>query len=161
MILKSRARVTVAVLAAMAGVTLFAPGASAASEANIRIGGIDSIQWGAGHGLNTAKGGTTAGRTAVNEVTIRRHIDATSAKLRQANASGKRFSKILLDMRERNGRTAKITLDDAIISSLQMGDSGGPNGTMEETIMISFDRVSTAGKTDAMEGMGSMQKQRK
>jgi type VI secretion system secreted protein Hcp len=89
--------------------------------------------------IGSATGGAGAGKVKFNEFVIRKPTDAASVSLRQASASGKHFSRVLLSMRKAGGSPEyyEYKLENVMISSYQLG---GPDtsGKPTETMRLNF-----------------------
>lgn len=103
-----------------------------------------SWSWGASQSGTTHTGsGGGSGKVAVNDVSVTKYIDRSSALLLQQCFTGKHIKEALLTVRKAGGKPLeyiKIKMQDAIISSVQVGGSGGED-RLTENVSINFAKV--------------------
>jgi type VI secretion system secreted protein Hcp len=92
---------------------------------------------------NAAIGGATgggAGKVSVHDISITKHVDASSAKIFQACVTGKHYQKVLISMRKAGGDPSymNIVLHDVFLSSYQKS-SGGDRPT--ESLTLNFTKL--------------------
>jgi type VI secretion system secreted protein Hcp len=87
-------------------------------------------------------GGTGTGRVALQDVAIAKEVDVSSPPLFAAMVEGRRLPTVVIDfVRPESGATFyKVTLTNAVISSLFTSGSGG-EATLLEQVSFAFARI--------------------
>lgn len=105
---------------------------------------IESYSWGMTHSSGGG-GGAGAGKVKFHDISVKKQIDSSSAKLFQACATGEHIKKAVLYVRKAGGSQTeylKITLSDVLVSSYKTG-SQAPAGEGEtESVSLNFAKVS-------------------
>lgn len=137
----------------------YAPGTSSHADMFLKIDGVDgestdgkhkseielqSFSWGAtqpgsaGHG-----GGAGIGKVQVHDFSFSKLFDKSSPKLFEACATGKHFPKAVLTCRKAGGEQQeylKVTMSEAIISSIHEAGSEGASLPMEQ-VTLNFSKI--------------------
>lgn len=105
--------------------------------------------------------GGGAGKVNVQDLTLTKHVDKASPNLVRYSCNGKHLAKAVLTVRKAAGDSpleyVKITLENIIITSVNLGGTGGV--LLSETVTLNFSKVKfeyTPQKTKGGVGEGSM-----
>jgi type VI secretion system secreted protein Hcp len=106
---------------------------------------IDSFSFGASQGGTFGSGsGGGKGKVSVQDLHLTHRMDAASSSLFQGTAQGMHYSKAILTVRKAGGKDAleylKITLDDVLISSFQIGVHNGDEQP-QESFSLNFRKI--------------------
>ena len=88
---------------------------------------------------------TKSGKVKIKEFTITKKEDKASAKLFKACATGKHFPAVSISMRKAGGSQTefiKIKMNEVVISSIQSSSTGGGGSKPEESLTLTFAKVS-------------------
>jgi type VI secretion system secreted protein Hcp len=103
-----------------------------------------SWSWGANQTGTTHTGsGGGAGKVNVHDLSFTKYIDRATPRLLQMCCSGKHIKQAVLVVRKAGGKPLeylKITLEDALVSTIQDGGSGGDE-RLSENVGLNFARV--------------------
>jgi type VI secretion system secreted protein Hcp len=109
-------------------------------------GTIDVLSWSWGvtqSGTTHMGGGGGSGKANVNDLTLTKYIDRASPVLLKICCSGKHIKTAVLTVRKAGDKPLeylKITMEDAIVSSVSTGGSGGSD-RLTENVTLNFARV--------------------
>jgi type VI secretion system secreted protein Hcp len=109
-------------------------------------GEIDVLAWSWGlsqSGTTHMGGGGGAGKVAVQDISITKWIDKSSANLMKYCCNGKHFKEALLTVRKAGEKPleyVKIKMEELIISSVSTGGSGGED-RLTENLTLNFAKV--------------------
>lgn len=108
---------------------------------------IDILAWSWGlsqSGSFHTGGGGGAGKCNVQDISITKYVDRSSANLMQFCASGKHFEKGRLIVRKAGGETPlkflEIRMKNILVSSVSTGGSGGED-RLTENVTLNFAKV--------------------
>ena len=110
---------------------------------------IDVLAWSWGmsqSGTTHIGGGGGAGKVSMQDLSMTKYIDASSAELQLACASGKHYPTATLTVRKAGENPIEyvvITLTDLIITSVSTGGSGGED-RLTENVTLNFAKVKFA-----------------
>jgi len=98
--------------------------------------------WGATQSGTTHMGqGGGGGKASFQDVSVTKYVDKASAKILEHVASGKHIKELILTVRKASGdkplEYVKLTMKDAMITSVSTGGSGGED-RLTENITINF-----------------------
>jgi type VI secretion system secreted protein Hcp len=99
-------------------------------------------------GTTSATGGGSSRKVQFKEVQITKVIDKSSPALSLACAGGHRFSGATFVFKKgvRGGVFQVYRLESVIVSSYQLGPSGGGDATPQETLTLSFGKIAISTK---------------
>jgi type VI secretion system secreted protein Hcp len=101
-----------------------------------------AYSWGMSQaGIGHSGGGSGAGKVSVQDMSVTKFTDASSAALMLACCTGKHIPKATLVARKAGDKPltyVKITLTDVLVSSYQSGGSGGSDERQTENIALNF-----------------------
>ncbi|WP_374945115.1 Hcp family type VI secretion system effector [Sphingomonas sp.] len=109
-------------------------------------GEIDVLAWSWGmsqSGTTHMGGGGGAGKVNVQDLSLTKYVDASSAKLQLACASGKHYGEAVLTVRKAGENPIEyivITMKELIITSVSTGGSGGED-RLTENVTLNFAEV--------------------
>jgi type VI secretion system secreted protein Hcp len=109
-------------------------------------GEIDVLSWSLGatqSGTSGSGGGGGAGKVQVQDLTFTKYIDKATPTLFKYCCSGEHIGPVLLTVRKAGGTALeylKISLEEAIVSSISTGGSGGQD-RLTENISVNFAKV--------------------
>jgi type VI secretion system secreted protein Hcp len=155
-VLRTSRFVSLSILASVAAAFAVAPGAQAADDYFLKIDGVpgesvaglakDAIQvkefsWGAETTVAFASGGTSAGKAAFKEFTIKKNVDSTSPVLLQKLGQGAALPAIELAVRHASATPQpfymRYCMQPVLIVSQEHAASGD-DGSIEETVVFKF-----------------------
>jgi len=92
-----------------------------------------------GTGIGSATGGAGAGKVKTSEIRITKLVDKASPKLSLATSTGEHFNSAIIIVAKKGGGKPylKITLTNTLVSSYQVGGSGGGQRPVE-SITLNF-----------------------
>lgn len=103
-----------------------------------------AFSWGASNSGSThLAAGSGAGKANVQDISLTKYIDASSAELMGRVCSGKHYDNAYITVRKAGDvplEYLKITLTDLMITSYQTGASGGED-MMTENITLNFAKI--------------------
>lgn len=123
------------------GHELSMPGLLAAGDT--RVIEVESWSWGVannGQAYSSSTGGATAGRATFNEFNFTKQVDLASSKLFLNCSKGTIYPKVILTSRKSGTPPQEymvITLEQVLISSVQLSGSGGSDVPME-SVSLNF-----------------------
>jgi type VI secretion system secreted protein Hcp len=109
-------------------------------------GEIDVLAWSWGmsqSGSAHIGGGAGSGKVQVRDLTLTKHVDKATPILMKYCCNGKHIKEALLTVRKAGGKPVeylKITMNDAIVSQVSTGGSGGQDRLTEE-LSLNFAKV--------------------
>jgi type VI secretion system secreted protein Hcp len=109
-------------------------------------GEIDVLAWSWGlsqSGTTHMGGGGGAGKVNVQDISVTKWVDKSSANLMKYCCNGKHFKEALLTVRKAGEKPleyVKIKMNDLIISSVSTGGSGGED-RLTENVTLNFGKV--------------------
>src|SRR5689334_6465911 len=109
-------------------------------------GAIEVLSWSLGatqSGTAGIGGGGGAGKVQLQDLTITKYIDKSSPTLFKMCCDGTHIKDALLTIRKAGGSAleyVKITVEEAIVSSITTGGSGGQD-RLTENVTLNFSRV--------------------
>jgi type VI secretion system secreted protein Hcp len=121
-----------------------------------------SWSWGASqtgtmhHGM-----GGGAGKANIQDITVTKYIDRSTALLLQQCVKGAHFKEALLTVRKAGGKPLeyiKVKMTDALITSVSVGGSGGED-RLTENVAINFAKVNFDYVPQKPDGSGDAQVQ--
>jgi type VI secretion system secreted protein Hcp len=104
---------------------------------------IDVLAWSWGlsqSGSAHQGGGGGAGKVAVQDISLTKHVDKASPNLLKFCCSGKHFKEAVLTVRKAGEKPVeylKITMEQVLISSVSTGGSGGED-RLTENVSLNF-----------------------
>jgi len=117
---------------------------------------LESFSWGqsnsgtAGHG-----GGSGAGKVVAQDLNFVKKVDKASAVLMIACATGQHFKSAILTTRKAGGGQQdylKVTMEDVLVSSYQLGGSAKGEVVPLEQVSINFAKLEMAYKEQKADG---------
>lgn len=107
---------------------------------------IDVVSWSWGMRAGGAMGGAgAAGRTAMDAITISKQVDSASTALMSVMRSNDLIKKAVLTVRKAGTVPIEyfiVTIEQARITSYDVGTAPGAEHLMDEKITISFQKIS-------------------
>jgi type VI secretion system secreted protein Hcp len=120
---------------------------------------IDVLSWSLGAtqaGTSGHGGGGGAGKVQLQDLTFTKYIDKATPTLFKLCCSGTHIDKVLLTVRKAGGTALeylKISLEEAIVSSIATGGSGGQD-RLTENISLNFSKVKVDYTPQTAKGAG-------
>ena len=117
---------------------------------------IESFSWGMNQtGAHGTGGGGGAGKVAVHDISITKHVDKSSPALMLACCNGKHIPNGLITVRKAGEKPLeymKIKLQDILISGVQEAGHGGD--TLTENVTINFAKFHVEYQEQNADGSG-------
>ena len=120
--------------------------------------------WGASNSGSAHSGsGAGSGKANVQDLSFTKYVDISSPELLLSCCSGKHFGEAVLTVRKAGGDKAvdyfTITMQDALISSLSTGGSGGED-RLTENVTLNFAKVKVKYLEQSKEGAPGRQSEK-
>ncbi len=122
-------------------------------------GEIDVLSWSWGatqSGTSGIGGGGGAGKVQLQDLTITKYIDKSSPTLLKMCCDGSHIGTSVLTVRKAGGTALeylKLTLDEALVSSITTGGSGGQD-RLTENITLNFSKIKMEYTPQTAKGAG-------
>jgi type VI secretion system secreted protein Hcp len=117
---------------------------------------IESFSWGMNQtGAHGTGGGGGAGKVAVHDISVTKHVDKATASLMLACASGKHIKEGLITVRKAGEKPLeylKIKLNDILISSVQ--EAGHGSDLLTENVTLNFAKFHVEYQEQKPDGTG-------
>jgi type VI secretion system secreted protein Hcp len=133
-------------------------------ESQVVKNAIDVLSWSWGMTqsgtMHEGKGGGS-GKVAVQDVSVTKYVDASSNALIQACCKGKPIPNVLLTVRKAGGEPLeyiKLTMQDAIVSAISTGGSGGED-RLTENVTFNFAKFKYAYTPQKQDGTADAAKE--
>jgi type VI secretion system secreted protein Hcp len=105
---------------------------------------MNVLSWSWGMSMPIASGGGGTGRVNIQDISISKYVDKASTSLMLGCSTGTHYKTAILSMRKAGAASSQdfmvITLEDAIITSYNVGGSAGGDVPMEN-LTLNFARV--------------------
>jgi type VI secretion system secreted protein Hcp len=121
----------------------FTPEVKGESKDSSHTGQIDILAWSwslSNSGSAQSGGGGGSGKVNVNDVSITKYVDLSSATLINGITTGKHFDTATLTVRKAGGTPLEyivIEFDEVIVTSISLGGSGGED-RLTENVSLNF-----------------------
>ena len=120
---------------------------------------IDVLSWSWGmsqSGTTHQGGGGGAGKVSVQDLSVTKYVDKSSANLQLSCCNGKHFKEALLTVRKAGENPLeylKITMKEVIVSAVSTGGSGGED-RLTENVTLNFAEFKTEYTPQKPDGSG-------
>jgi type VI secretion system secreted protein Hcp len=120
---------------------------------------IDVLAWSWGKsqsGTAHMGGGAGSGKVSVQDLSVTKYVDKSSAELDKRCCSGKHFKQAVLTVRKAGDKPLeylKITMKEVLITSISTGGSGGED-RITENVSLNFAEYKTAYTPQKDDGSG-------